>query len=340
IMERSDLQRLLRDQIEIVSPDSLVIYEEFGDWDESRRRIDLLCIDRDANLVVVELKRSDDGGHSELQAIRYAAMVSTMTFQKVVEIFGRYLKQREIDGDPESIILDFLSWDEPDEEKFAQDVRIVLAAAEFSKELTSSVLWLNTRDLDIRCVRLKPYELEGRLLIDAQQVVPLPETAEFQIKIREKAKAERTSQKVNQWDEASFMADLKTRGGEQSVVIVKGILDWIKKWVPEPWWGRTKNFGNLIALMEKNKTKYHLFRIRSDGDIIYLFDLLKSRHEFQSEDVRRSVLEIAESMPGYRGGTNPLDHRPRFPIKSLADPELMNRFKLSIELMIHEIGEE
>ena len=51
----------------------LVVAEEFGDWEESKRRIDLLGLDRDATLVVIELKRTDDGGHMELQAIRYAA---------------------------------------------------------------------------------------------------------------------------------------------------------------------------------------------------------------------------------------------------------------------------
>lgn len=88
IKERGDLQRLLRDQIEIVSPDTLVIAEEFGEWTDSRRRIDLLGLDEDANLVVFELKRSEDGGFMELQALRYAAMVSAMTFDKVVEAYG------------------------------------------------------------------------------------------------------------------------------------------------------------------------------------------------------------------------------------------------------------
>ncbi|MEO2014188.1 MAG: hypothetical protein ABGZ53_07420, partial [Fuerstiella sp.] len=54
ITERAGLQRLLRDQIEIIAPDTLVIAEEFGNWEDSRRRIDLLAIDRDANLVVIE----------------------------------------------------------------------------------------------------------------------------------------------------------------------------------------------------------------------------------------------------------------------------------------------
>jgi len=35
------------------------------------------------------LKRTEDGGHLELQAIRYAAMVSTMTFDQAVSACDR-----------------------------------------------------------------------------------------------------------------------------------------------------------------------------------------------------------------------------------------------------------
>jgi hypothetical protein len=38
IYERKDLQRLLRDDIGGLSPDLLVIAEEFGNWEDSRRR--------------------------------------------------------------------------------------------------------------------------------------------------------------------------------------------------------------------------------------------------------------------------------------------------------------
>lgn len=67
LQERRDLQRLLRTNVAVVAPDTLVIGEEFVGWDESRRRIDLLGIDRNANLVVIELKRTEDGGHMDLQ---------------------------------------------------------------------------------------------------------------------------------------------------------------------------------------------------------------------------------------------------------------------------------
>ena len=62
IGERSDIQRLLRTQIDVLGDDLYVLTEEFGDWEDSRRRIDLLAVDAEANLVVVELKRTAYGG--------------------------------------------------------------------------------------------------------------------------------------------------------------------------------------------------------------------------------------------------------------------------------------
>ena len=65
IRERADLQRMLKSQIDIISQDTLIVSEEFCDWEDSKRRIDLLGIDKDANLVVIELKRTEDGGYME-----------------------------------------------------------------------------------------------------------------------------------------------------------------------------------------------------------------------------------------------------------------------------------
>jgi hypothetical protein len=197
LKEREDLQRLLRERLEVIAPETKLIAEEFGSWEESYRRIDLLGLDRSANLVIIELKRTQDGGHMELQAIRYAAMVSTMTFDQVVEAHAGYLRRQGSDADPRCAILEFLGWTEPNEEEFARTMRIILVSADFSRELTTSVLWLNQRDLDIRCVRLKPYRLDGRMLVDVQQVIPLPEAAEYQVRVREKIRKEQIARETN-----------------------------------------------------------------------------------------------------------------------------------------------
>lgn len=193
IHERSDLQRLLRENVTAIAPDTYVLAEEYGDWEDAKRRVDLLCLDKQANIVVVELKRSEDGGHMDLQAIRYAAMVSKLTFSQAVEAHSKFLLHLERAESAQDSILAFLGWDEPSEKDFGQDTRIILVSAEFSKEITTSVLWLNERGLDIRCVRLRPYVLGERTLLDIQQVVPLPEAADYQVQLRKKAAEERQS---------------------------------------------------------------------------------------------------------------------------------------------------
>lgn len=207
VRERDDLQRLLRTQIEVLGDDLYVLTEEFGDWEDSRRRIDLLAIDQQANLVVIELKRTNDGGHMELQAIRYASMVSAMTFERAEQIHSEFLTRM---GEPAEAakerMLAFLSWEEPDEENFAPDVRILLVSEDFGKELTTAVLWLRDRDIDIRCIRLRPYQDGALRLVDVQQIIPLPEAQEYQVQLREKEqvgrkkRAERYDVRLKFWE--------------------------------------------------------------------------------------------------------------------------------------------
>ncbi len=193
LWERRDLQRLLKANIEAIGENIMVIAEEFDEWSESGRRIDLLAIDRDANLIVIELKRTDDGGHIELQAIRYAAMVANMTWDQAKTAFQQYLSDNSIDLDAEEKICEFLNWDIPRKDDFAQNVRIILASANFSKEITTSVLWLNDRDLDISCVRLSLHKIDDKLILNTDQIIPLPETENYQIDVRQKRREERVS---------------------------------------------------------------------------------------------------------------------------------------------------
>lgn len=54
-------------------------------------------------------------------------------------------------------MLEFLQLASEDEAELSGDVRIVLVSANFSTELTTAALWLNRYDLDITCIRLRPY---------------------------------------------------------------------------------------------------------------------------------------------------------------------------------------
>lgn len=193
LRERQDLQRFLRDQIQVVDNDLYLISEEFSKWEEGKRRIDLLAIDCNANLVVIELKRDEHGGHMELQAIRYAAMVANMTFEQAVRAHKEYAISRNFDWDAEHRLLDFLGWDEANEEEFGSNVRILLVSGDFSRELTTSVLWLNETGLDIRCVRFRLYTLNDEFVLQVEQVLPLPEAQDYMVGVREKQRTEARS---------------------------------------------------------------------------------------------------------------------------------------------------
>ena len=170
----------------MIEPDLFVLSEEYSDWDESNRSIDLLALDRDGRVVVAELKR-DAGAFMDLQAIRYAALVAHMTLDQAVAAHERYLQRRGMKADARQRIMEHLGGeggDEPDIE--SRQPRILLVARDFPQELTTSVLWLNQAGLDIRCVRLLPYRLGGDLVLDVTQVIPLPAAEHYMIRIRDR----------------------------------------------------------------------------------------------------------------------------------------------------------
>ena len=275
IKERQHLQFALKEQIEIIAPNCLVIAEEFSEWSESQRRIDLLAVDKQANIVVIELKRNDTGEFMELQAIRYASMVSTLTFQKATEIFQKHLTSINSLENAETKLLDFLGWEEAKAEDFAPDVRIVLVSADFSKELTTSVMWLNERDLDIRCVRLIPYKFESRIFVDVQQIIPLPEAESYQIKIKQQSEERREARKSSK-DYTRYLFNNQEFNKRKLVLAI------IKQWIVE---NSPQTFEELVTVFPLSLHSGNLFVTEIEAMEISQRQNGKRRHFLESEDI-------------------------------------------------------
>ncbi|MBV7297287.1 hypothetical protein [Enterovibrio paralichthyis] len=263
LQERQDLQEALKGCIDAIAPDCLVISEEFSDWEDSRRRIDLLAIDRNANLVVIELKRDEIGAHMELQALRYAAMISTMTFDKACEYFEQYIDKEGLEINAREIILEFVDLDENSLDDFGNDVRIVLASADFGKELTTSVLWLRDKGIDISCVRLTPYRYKDDVLINAEQIIPVPEVEEYQVRFREKRAEQRSSLSVVR-DYSKYRYNEQIYNKRNLALAL--MTDWIATHQPSSLEALLKVFDNNIrrriamlaeSLSDKQRKRYH-----------------------------------------------------------------------------------
>ena len=177
---------MLRKRPEVIEDGLFILAEEYSDWEDSRRRIDLLALDKEGQLVVVELKLSDQQSMMDLQAIRYAAMVANMTWDRVVDAHRKYLESRQINEDSDSRIRSHLNREDEEIPISTANPRIILVSAEFSTELTTSVLWLNQRGLDITCVKLQPCKSGDDVFLERSQVIPPPEAKDFQVRWRDR----------------------------------------------------------------------------------------------------------------------------------------------------------
>ena len=172
----------------------MVLSCEYSNWSDATRRIDVLAIDEDQNLVVVELKRTKDGDHAELQALRYAAMLSTHTFGHVVDALFKHKYKTNPEFTPEKAqaeLLEFLGLVDESEVKLSQMPRIMLISQGYSAEITTTVLWLRDHtDIDISCYTVALYPYGDKFALYFDLLLPLPEQASYLVKVKNKNIAE------------------------------------------------------------------------------------------------------------------------------------------------------
>src|SRR5260370_11455704 len=189
VKERQDIEKwILEKPQEFLGEPLLILSSEFDKFDKSNKRLDVLALDESGKLVIVELKREVSNSLAELQAVRYAAFCSTMTFNEVVELRAGYAHTDNASAQSE--IETFV--DDPGFSAIDDKPRIILAAGTFDDpELPSCVLWLRTFQVNISCVEIAPYELpDGRLIILPRVLIPLPEAAAFVVATEKKMAAQ------------------------------------------------------------------------------------------------------------------------------------------------------
>ena len=154
--ERKHLQEWIAYQPDALDEELLIIQKEFDGFDDTRERLDLLALDKDGNVVVIENKLDDSGRDLVWQALKYASYCASLTKAQIVDIFQQYLDRYEnihaiqtesnLPKNAATRICDFLDADDLDEVKLnlGNSQRIILVAANFRKEVTSTALWLTS----------------------------------------------------------------------------------------------------------------------------------------------------------------------------------------------------
>ncbi len=228
LLEREDIQRRLRDKPEILEEGLFILAEEYGDWDDSNRSIDLLALDSNRRLVVIELKRSDNNSLMELQAIRYAAMVADMTLEQAIDANRAYMQDRGKDAEEAvSSVRAHLTDDAEDVGIDSSNPRIILVSASFSKELTTSVLWLNRIGIDIKCVKLQPWKTVDALFLESSQVIPVPEAEDYMVRLRnreEEVQRQKRASNVETFPGSEYFKEAIETAHEDRKLLLRALL--------------------------------------------------------------------------------------------------------------------
>lgn len=207
LRERTHLQEWVLAHPQVLGPDVKIVTFEFGRWTGNsgpleRDRLDVLGLDREGRLVVVELKRDRAPDAAEMQALKYAALVSRFTRDDLAKVHAQYLTRRQ--GEPvdaDTALAELEEWATLDEQTLRLP-RVVLMASGFPPTVTATVVFLHQQlDLDVRLLAFQAYRTANDVIITVSQHYPPPDVEEFVLspEVSEARKA-RSDRQIRQSD--------------------------------------------------------------------------------------------------------------------------------------------
>jgi len=194
--EREHLQEWIVNTPSMFGEELLIIQKEFSGFMDTNERLDLLALDKQGDLIIIENKLDDSGKDVTWQALKYASYCSSLSKESIRKIYQEYLDRYFNGQTAENKLNEFFEIEEYEELKLNKGLtqRIILVAANFRKEVTSTVLWLLNYKLRIQCFKMIPYSLDDQLFLAVEQIIPTKDAEEFMIGMADKAQDEVDSQ--------------------------------------------------------------------------------------------------------------------------------------------------
>jgi hypothetical protein len=292
---------ILSDSLPILGEDLLIIGREvsvknIGD------AIDLIGIDRDGNLVVIELKKGSLSGDVDFQSLKYAAYTSHWSRDKIQEQFESFRKTEWGQSlyDEDASFTEVLEGFCNDEYSLNGDQRILLVGESIRERLDLVMRWLSNRNIDVTVVEIQLLEDDGRTYLHAEQTVPVPEQSDADV-------SPDTSEEP--WKAEGRRWHLEERSNEETAAVLEEVAAAIGEIesLDGPQWGQKyyvsyrQNRKVRVAL----RTKVTLFHVDTYDIAVDDIDTDKiaNRLGISTEDVRAE-----ESLRGGRPGVRVTCH--------------------------------
>lgn len=193
--ERKDLQEWIIHNPQVFGEDLLVIQKEFSGFADTKERVDVLALDKQGNIVIIENKLDDSGRDVVWQVLKYASYCASLTNVQIKDILTDYLRTSGRKENADEILGEFLEDTDFDSKlNTGNTQRIFMVSGDFRKEVTSTVLWLSRYGLRMQCFKASVYALKDQLLFNLEQIIPVKDVGDYEIRMADKNLAEVSSQ--------------------------------------------------------------------------------------------------------------------------------------------------
>ncbi|GAB6060628.1 DUF7669 domain-containing protein [Desulfonatronum parangueonense] len=134
---------------------------------------DLLGLDKDGNLVIIELKKGRTSREVVAQLLEYAAWANDLSNDKIYEIADNYMNRNLGEARLERLFLDTFETDEFP--TLNQRLRLFVAAEDISPSISKVSRFLRqVYGVDINCVQFHIFQTEsGEILVNSEHIVGL-----------------------------------------------------------------------------------------------------------------------------------------------------------------------
>lgn len=212
------LERWIVENPDLVGEPLLVLGHQLAEFEEDRDRLDILALDRSGEIVLVELKVSEDFRVTDLQALAYAGAYAKRSPQDLARTLQHHMRTIEavpsgqagpIGEEPPATsaasppaasyedalaaIASFIEIDDPSDWQPSQHVRIKLVAPNFPRRVLQTVKWLgDVYSVRIEAVTVRLFEpSKDTFSVVFERLLPLPAEENFDMTIRERENRQR-----------------------------------------------------------------------------------------------------------------------------------------------------
>jgi hypothetical protein len=310
-----------------------------GEDGTDRGSLDHLFLDQDGVPTLVEVKRSENTQiRREVvgQMLDYAANASW----SIDEMRRKFEATCANQGcEPDQKLGEFLGgstgvddfWQTVKTNVQAGRVRLIFVADEIPNGLRRIIEFLNGQmdPAEVLGIEVKQHVGPGM-----KALVPL---LVGQTNTSQRVKSVRAPS-ARKWDEESFFNDLQDKE-PTAVPVARRIFDWARDRVTEIVWGTGTQSGSFVPLLRRDGVEHRLFAVYSYGSFEAFFQYHRTRPPFDSEALRKELLDRLNAVPGVSLPEDGISRRPSFRLASILTDDRVEKLLSVYDWFLQKIQE-